>query len=521
MAWDYQRSHDRIQKHLNGLGAIDIRKLVREADLDQLLTETTCRQIYGAHVYVTVSNFARLASDGDGYYAQDDYKRLIQGVHIYQREVARIVEGAAIFDGLRVHFQGAKLHALFYRPIDDDEQLATRAALLQLVLKDFVRSVFNPAFPYYDDFSIAGGADLGEAIGTRNGTRGDRELLFLGSPANHAAKIIGDAGSLRLTQTLYDALPSDLQEICELIDENNDSLYRLCAISQTDLDALLEAHGIDWDREKCAERIAKDKRRFPLTEISYSSAETLIDVDSLSVYDNKRVTAASVFADVSGFTRYIDAAKTEEEQRTALRVFHAIRREMAKVITDDFDGIRIQYQGDRAQGLFHLPADDTDAIASTAVDAAVGLQSSMEHTLKEILSPDAESLQLAVGVDFGATLVSKLGTRGHRDRICLGKPVEKAALCEERSAGQQIGITKVVREALSVDLCERFVYSSTAQCYIATGLTVWQLEQVAKARRVYQPGAQVFLTPGASGMLISQKEAPNARSSIPSRSYGG
>src|SRR5262249_43630619 len=154
----------------------------------------------------------------------DDYKRLIQGVHIYQREVSRIVEDSEMFNGLRIHFQSPKLHALFYRPIDDGEKLATKAVLLQLVLKDFVKSVFNPAFPHYDNFEIAGGADLGNSIGTRNGTRNDRELLFLGACANYPAKIIGTSGQLRISKNIYDALPSDLQELCT---DSGDEIYKI------------------------------------------------------------------------------------------------------------------------------------------------------------------------------------------------------------------------------------------------------------------------------------------------------
>src|SRR5437588_7513236 len=104
MSWDKKRSHDRIQKHLDGMEEIEVAKLTREADLEQLLSETTCRNIYGAHVYVQVSNFARLASDDLD--ADDDYKLLIKGVHIYERAVTRIVEGLG---GMLVHFQGSKL----------------------------------------------------------------------------------------------------------------------------------------------------------------------------------------------------------------------------------------------------------------------------------------------------------------------------------------------------------------------------------------------------------------------------
>src|SRR5262249_10370513 len=161
---------DRIESHLQSLGEIEIEKLVRDADLDSLLTETCCREIYGAHVYVDISNFAELASYNP--VEGDDYKRLIQAVHLYQREVTRIVEGRGIFDGLRVHFQGPKLHAVFYRPIDDSEAIAVKSVLLQLVLRDFTKSVFNPSFPYFDNFHIASGADIGTVVGTRNGMKG-------------------------------------------------------------------------------------------------------------------------------------------------------------------------------------------------------------------------------------------------------------------------------------------------------------------------------------------------------------
>ena len=116
------------------------------------------------------------------------------------------------------------------------------------------------------------------------------------------------------------------------------------------------------------------------------------------------------------------------------------------MLTGDFNGVRIQYQGDRIQGLFHLPQDaDEEAIAQKVVEAAVGLQSSMEHTLKACL-PEAKALRLAIGIDMGTTLVSKLGARGQRDRICLGNEVECAALLEERSEGGQDRLSKTVYE---------------------------------------------------------------------------
>ena len=61
MSWNYNTSHNRVEKHLDDMGEIEVEKLVRDADLNSLLSETTCRDIFGAHVYVDVPNFSDLA----------------------------------------------------------------------------------------------------------------------------------------------------------------------------------------------------------------------------------------------------------------------------------------------------------------------------------------------------------------------------------------------------------------------------------------------------------------------------
>lgn len=510
MSWNYDDSLKRIGNHLDNMGEIEIEKLVREADLNNLLTETCCREIHAAHIYVYVTNFARIASESVA--DETEYKRFIQAVHIYQREVSHIVE--AIFEGLRIHFQGPKLHAIFYRPIGKTEKLAMKALLLQLVLKDFVSSVFNPAYPLLDNFSIAGGADIGDSIGTRNGRNNDRELLFLGACANYAAKIISSAGQLRVSKAIYDALPGDLRELCSETDE--EEIYQVNLVSQKQLDELLENYKIGWDREKSRERVDNDKGNYPLKDISYSSANELIDLDSLSIWNNKRVLAASIFGDITGFTAYIDRAKSDEDKRKALRVLHAIRKEMATVVAVDYNGLRIQFQGDRVQGLYHLPKNEEADIATEAVNAAVGLQSSMEKTIKEKL-PEAEELHLAVGVDIDMTLVSKLGPRAHRDRICLGAAVESAARYEEKCSGGQIGVSKRVYDALPERLSKHFKYDNSAGCYVANDLTADKVERAEKATAA--AGAPAFITSNSSGVTITERERESARTIIPSRSY--
>ena len=314
MSWNYNTSTARVQNHLDSMGEIEIEKLVRDADLHNLLSETCCRDIYGAHVYVDVPNFADLATvTAEG----EEYRRVIQALHLYEREAGRIVEGENIFDGVRIHFQGAKLHALFFRPIDDPIEIATRAVLLMMVLRHFACCVFNPEFPKLPNLTLSGGADLGFAIGTKNGQRGDRELLFLGAPANYAAKILTGTAAIRVTSVIFDALPQGLQDYFFAVEDAryHATVYEMSDLGTEEMDELLEAAGISWNREASLKRLKDDKALYPLNQIEYSDAEVLIDMDSLSIKNNKRVTAATVFGDVSGFTAYIDKAAGEKRPR--------------------------------------------------------------------------------------------------------------------------------------------------------------------------------------------------------------
>lgn len=515
MSWNYDRSSERIQKHLENMGEIEVEPLSRDADLEALLTETTCREIRGAHVYVDVPNFAALVTAAAG--QEKPLKRLVQAVHVYQREVARIVERNEMFDGYHVHFQGTRLHALFFRPYQDDD-LAAKAVLLQIVLQRFVCDVFNPAFPNVGDFIVTGGAALGDVIGTKNGMPRERELLFLGAPANYAAKVLGRRGTLTITDSVYETLPESLQRVCAATDRvgpDGAPLYELTAVTDYELAELCEEFDIDWDVEESAERVEDDIEATPLSEIDVEDARVKIDLDTLSVHKNKLVEAASIFADVDGFTRYIDGAETDDEKEEALRVFHAIRREISRVVRRDYDGIHVQFQGDRLQGLFHMPAGELSAIVTNAVEAAVGLQSSMQKTLPLHL-PAVKDLALAIGIDVGPTLASKLGTRGMRDRICIGEPVEGAAAVQERHDGGVIALTAKAYDALPTELQRYFAKDERTGDWIARDLTIEKLERAARAA-IYGAGS-VGVGSGAAGAFVSSTVGVG-RATNPARSY--
>jgi len=505
VSWTMSKSEKRINEHLERMGAIEILPLEREVnDLGAILSETRCREIPSAHVYVDISNFADLAS-GDPTKAPQKYRKIIRGIHVYQRMVTKLVEDT--FHGVRVHFQGPRLHALFYRPTDEAIQ-ARKALLFQLAIADFVTNAFNPAFSELDDFTVRSGSDIGSVIGTKNGIGGDRELLFVGNAANVAAKVISSTPSHYLTARMYDLASEELQAECWPVGE----LYRISA-SQDALDTLLTADSISYDRETYARAVRDERDAVDLDDILYSDAYVRVDFGDLSIRNNKRIEAATIFADLAGFTAYVAAATDEEEKKVRLRVFAAIRKELAKVAKDDFDGVRVQYQGDRVQVLLNMPRGDDERIAENAVQIALAMQSSMEVTLKAAL-PDAKDLALAVGIDMGSTLASQYGTRGERDRMCLGSAVDFAAEIEDVSAGGETAISARLYEKLTEPT--RKLFSRSGSRYVAKGKL---LDDYERAQEVSKYSAsKVYVNLGAVAS-VSAVGSPGSIMVAPSRSH--
>lgn len=505
MSWSEKRSRERVAGYVEDAKGTEVKPMVREMALENL-SEKVCREIEGAHVYIELAGVPKLFDDIG---TLTERKRLMQAVHIFQREIDRILDAVG---ATHIHFQASRGHALAYLPINQIDEHAKSAVLAQLIADRFER-VLRDAYPQFASLRVISGSDRGLAIGTRNGTAGDRELLFIGSPANQAAKLLPHGTARRLTDNVYDNLAPSL---AEQVTADDLGAYSLARPSTAEFEAILEEFEIDWSEEESRERVADDKRQFPLSEIEFSGAQVKIDFDDLSIRNSKSVLAATSYGDVSGFTAFVEAAENEQQQSEALQAFHVIRREQAQVIKTDYDAVRVQYQGDRVQGLTHLPEDDDTAIARSSVEMAIGLQSSFEGPLKEAL-PQIADLGLAVGVGLGDTVATKLGPRGHRDRICLGEAVSRAEQNEERVGKGEIGIDKATYDLLEDEMREKFAWSASARCYVAAGLT-WRKSEISKLAAAVAAGA-VFVGAVAAATVISHRASPGATQVTPGRSW--
>jgi class 3 adenylate cyclase len=204
--------------------------------------------------------------------------------------------------------------------------------------------------------------------------------------------------------------------------------------------------------------------------------EASINVDALSENNSKRFDAGPFYADLDGFTACVQAAEKDDDVKSLVRVFHLIRQEFQNVI-EDYDGLSVQHQGDCVLGLAYLPSgdDNEDRRRRKAVDIAVGLQSSMEKVLNDYIS-DLE-IHVAIGVDAGKVLLTRLGKKGERELVALGPPVDNAQRLQKRSAARQIRISENVYSAITDDVTKD-QFSKSGGSYVATDLTFPKLEEL-------------------------------------------
>jgi class 3 adenylate cyclase len=399
---------------------------------------------------------------------------LLRRVHLHARELTKVCESD--FDAAKVHFQGPKLHAVVYRPIDDDEAILRCAFALAAAARRTVEEICNDLFDG-EAWEVAAGIDIGDTVATKNNLRGDRELLFLGRAANMAAKIISEG--ILVTKEVADAAPADL---AGFLTQTTTDAYAL-DLPDDELDALVEDQGWDWSLEGSRARVEEAMEKCPPDRVKVSEATGEIDKTKLGLANSKQVTGVSLFADVDGFTAYVDeAAATDEDLVEAIQAYHVIRSEMRYVAVEDYGALRIQYAGDRMQAIAFLPIDDEAAISHTAVETATGLHASVKHTLPVVL--DDAVRPIAIGEALGTALISRLGEHGQPDVICIGPATEAAVRYQQALKGRETGISGELRDQLPDDLAAKFRWRAAAGCYVATDLTADKLDRLKEGRRL-------------------------------------
>ncbi|MGC1271580.1 MAG: adenylate/guanylate cyclase domain-containing protein [Croceibacterium sp.] len=399
------------------------------------------------HVYANLIDFNSVLVD-EGGETEGSHRRALEFLHAHYSACDELIEE---YEMQRVDYHGSRLHAVVLAP-EGPENEGNRVRTAVAFAAAF-RAMTERLGRDHPEFltGVRVGIDSGPAVAIDSGRRDEREPLFIGSPANHAAKLAeGDQPGLSLSPRAALALGTPVPVL-------STSLVLTEDVERGFLDSGITTQsrqGLGADRLEKA--YATLQERLSVLK-DWSSAEAVFrfhhkepPLKDLIFADHPpsnavRMELASIFADVDNFTAYIDEAIRTGRIAEAVANLHVIRAELGAVLRDDFAGRKVRYIGDCIHGLLaegDRLQTDTTATMRRAVDAAAGMRSSFD-LCREIL-PGIETLGLAIGIDFGFTPICRLGLRGNASvrasasrATCLSEAEQKRCDGTQTAMGEE------------------------------------------------------------------------------------
>lgn len=433
--WSNDRAVKRIDAKIAELPLkdIEIREYVRDTNLTDLPKNVAYR-VNGVHLYADILNLSDMlhVTQLEG---ETCHRRTLRFLNLHYRAVYRILQRV---DAICVDFHNQRLHSVVSKPYDSEGDRVHKAiAIAQMIMDVLSRTGEDADHPAA---KIRVGIDTGKALAVNNGRHGHREPLFLGEPANHAAKRAGGgkAAGIFLTNEARTAI--GLKKV-----ENMDTTSLTTSEIATSVDkAKLEvtADGIvsEWE---------EDLKKLPIGVFEFSGHTPpycTLDIESLSAKNSRRQDAASVYADLDGFTSYVSKnIDSDESAKHVVRTLHVLRSELDAVLHTDFEGRKVRFIGDCVHGLLvEGTAQTTDAheTMKTLTLCAGGMRSSFELALTKLKEKgtDATSLGLGIGFDFGPMNVTRLGMKGELIRCSVSRGVLSAEQEQHRCSGTETAI---------------------------------------------------------------------------------
>ena len=437
MTWNAARAEERIRKHLTTVPAVAdgvtlakhlamLQEARKRGDLDALSTRRTFL-VEGAHLYGQLLDFDDLVAE-NGRETPESHRRLLQFLHAYYRVWDAIVDGE---DGHRVDYHGARMHAVVTDPEGNASGQVERAVALADKLAHAARQIGDA---YGVAARIRFGIDHGRCLAMTTGRSHEKDTLFLGAPANHAAKkaaedggpgiFLADGAQRVVGAQALAGSPLGGRFLTEAYIRDAAGRYRFERID------MAVAGLVEERRQGAGGTVFRFERRTPpLSNVKFAD---------LSPAKSIRMGMASLFADIDGFTAYVDAAIRGGSQqiKTAVKTVHVIREELNDVLQDDFGGKRVRFIGDCIHGCVAAGAN-TDDPAKAVEDAAMcasGMRESFDLCLR-LAQPGAD-LGLAIGIEYGPVPMTRLGTPGNDSvRCAAGRAVIHAERIQQSITG--------------------------------------------------------------------------------------
>ncbi len=334
--WKNDRALARIRARLAEVKTVEIKNYVRDTDLNALPRNKAYR-IDGVHLYVDLLNLEDMltTTDVEGVTC---HRRTLRFLNLHYRAVHRIL---AAVDAVEVDFHNQRLHAVVAKPYGDKVGRVHRAIAIAQLIIDVLAKTGEEGDEIIPAAKVRVGIDTGLALAVRNGRRGHTEPLFLGVPANHAAKRAagGTSAGIFLTNTA--------RQVIGLADAASEDTTKL---TRTEIEESQQDAALDISADKIMREWRKDLEANPIGKFSFSGHTppfSNLDLEVLTPANSRRQDAISLYGDLDGFTNYVAKHIGDDETaKDVVRVLHVLRSEMDAVVTNDFGGRKVRFVGD-------------------------------------------------------------------------------------------------------------------------------------------------------------------------------
>lgn len=440
--WNKDRAAERIDEKIAALPLkdIEIKEYVRETDLSNL-ANTVAYRVDGVHLYADILNLGDMlhVTDTEGEMA---HRRTLRFLNLHYRAVHRILNR---LEAIKVDFHNQRLHAVVVKPYDSEPaRVHSAVAIAQLIIDVLAQTGEDADHP---PAKIRVGIDTGKALAVNNGRRGHREPLFLGDPANYAAKRAGGGTVTGIYLTNRARTAIGLQAA-----EDEDAT----ALTKEEVAVSKREAALDVTAEQIINEWQQDLKDNPIGVFKFSGHTPPfkdLDFESLSVGNSRRQDASTIYADIDGFTAFVtENIATDDNAKHVVRALQVLRSELDAVLHEDFAGRKVRFIGDCVYGLAaEGTAQTTDAEETITVMSlcAAGMRSSFDlvRSKLKVSGTNVSNLGLSVGFEFGPMTATRLGVKGDLIRCSVSRGVIAAEKEQQRCSGSETAIGPVAYTA--------------------------------------------------------------------------
>lgn len=433
--WNSTKAESHIENFCSQVENIEIVKYKRSLDLGKIPVHKAY-EMDAVHLYLDILNLDELLVTSSGTETETSHKRALRFFDMHFRAIRFILEKT---DTIFVDFHNQRLHAVIPRPYGDKEDEKKRLDR-SIAISDLIIKVVEQQREVNGDETIPAakmriGIDTGIALTVNNGRRSNKEPLFLGDPANHAAKHAhGTKQGIYLTEKAREVL--GLENVVDT---------KAVKLTSEQIQNSVDRANIckEVTHQEVIDETCEDVKL--LKDFVFNRAEPpLKDLDFSSLYykSAKRQELLSIYADIDGFTNFVsNNLNTEDGKKNIIRCLHVLRSELDRCLTQNYNGRRVRFIGDCVHGIIcegSKQKTDAEKTVDVGTEAVGGLRSSFNlslELLEEKFNIDTSELGLAIGYEFGEVSITRIGKKGQSTRCSLGistlKSEDEQMKCKE------------------------------------------------------------------------------------------